>query len=235
MNNKNILVVVVVLIVIIGFSVFYTNKSKEQAALPDPSTAITFTNPTSAEKVSVVFDQQKSTATINGLGYTNLVLNSEVSASGAHYTNKSENIELWNRGDGVTISKNGQEIFSGNIGGQSDTGKLTANTWVWQATTIADKVTEPKDTSFTITFNPTDGIMNATTDCNAIFGPYTAKDKILTFGTLGMTKKFCEGSQEGVFAEHLGKVASFTFNGSGALVLELASNGDTMLFGKSLK
>lgn len=233
MNNKNIFLGIAALIVIIGIIVFSGKNNKDQVVeTHNLDTAITFTSPTSTEKVSVVFDTEKSTATLNGLGYDDLVLDSAVSASGARYENKTENIELWNRGEGVTISKNGQEIFSGNVGGQSDTDKLTASTWVWQASTIGDKVTEPKDESFTVTFNTQDGTMNATTDCNAVFGPYTVQNNTLTFGALGMTRKFCEGSQENVFAEHLGKVKSFSFNGSGALVLELNSGSDTMLFGK---
>ncbi|MCC7357594.1 META domain-containing protein [Candidatus Uhrbacteria bacterium] len=235
--NKNILVVVIILIITIGFSVFYKGKNKEQVVSPAPSTAITFTSPASSEKVSVVFNEEKSTATLTGFGYTNLVLTSEVSASGARYVNKSENLELWNRGESVTLSKDGKQIFSGNIGGQNDAEKMTSAKWTWQATSEDGKVVEPKDKiAFTIAFNTGDKMVNATTDCNTIFGPYTVdSDNKLTFGSLGMTRKYCEGSQETEFASGLSKIKKFYFNESGALVLEFSSPDNYMLFEKEMK
>ncbi len=198
------------------------------------TSTVKFTDPVSKETVTVVFDQTNNKVTISGLSFQNLDLSPAVSGSGARYLDESGKVEVWVRGESITISENDKQIFTGNIGGQSDTDKLTAGVWVWQATTIGDKVIEPKDkTAFTLTFNSVDKIINATTDCNNIFGPYTLGDSnALTFGGLGMTRKYCEGSQETDFAEGLGKVKSFFFNGAGALVFELTTTGDTMLFGR---
>lgn len=193
-----------------------------------------FTSPTSKETVSVVFDQKNNTATMSGLGYSTLVLKSATSASGARYLDTTGTLELWNRGETITLSKDGKQVFLGNIGGQSDPEKMTSTSWVWQATSAGGKVLEPKNkTAFTITFNSVDKTIHATTDCNAIFGPYTlSENNTLTFGALGMTRKYCEGSQEAEFADGLSKVKKFYFNGSGALVLEFLSPNDYMLFGK---
>lgn len=231
---KNIIATVFILVVIIGSFVLYKNKNKEQDKSHDLDTAITFTNPASSEKVSVVFSEQKSTAILTGAGYKNLTLNPEVSASGAKYVNKTENVELWNRGENIEISKGGEQIFSGNIGGQSDADKMISSKWIWQATSEDGKIVEPKDKDkFTISFNTSDKTMNATTDCNTIFGPYTVNAaNEITFGALGMTRMYCEGSQETEFSDGLSKVKKFYFNGSGALVLEFSSPDNYMLFGK---
>ncbi len=231
MSNKKILTVVIAVLVL-GVAYVYINNTKQHAVSPETNSIATFTNPDSKESVSVVFKEE--TAVLTGLGYTNLILDIQRAASGARYVHELQNLELWNRGDEVTISKDGQQIFFGNVGGQTDVDRLTSSTWVWQATTIGDVVTEPKDaTAFNLTFDATQGTISATTDCNTIFGPYTVgADNAFTFGALAMTKKFCEGSQENDFAEGLSKVTSFTFNGSGALVFEFASGTGSMLFGK---
>jgi heat shock protein HslJ len=117
---------------------------------------------------------------------------------------------------------------------QSDAEKIASTTWTWKSTNAGGKVVEPKDkTAFTIAFNTADKAVNATTDCNTVFGPYVvdASNK-LTFGALGMTKMYCQGSQETEFVDGLSKVKKFYFNGSGALVLEFSSPSDYMLFEK---
>lgn len=136
--------------------------------------------------------------------------------------------------ESTTVSQNDTQVFAGNTGGLNDAEKLTEGKWVWQATTENNKVLEPKDkAAFVLTFNSAEKMVNATTDCNSVFGPYTlGENNKLTFGDLGMTRKYCEGSQETDFAEGLGKVRSFSFDGAGALVLEFTADGDSMIFGK---
>ena len=240
--KKNILLIGGVLFfVLIAYFVLQTKNTK-QPVVEKPAEEITeatsstskFTDPVSKESVTIVFNQIDSTAVLSGLSYTDLKLKSALSASGARYLDESGKIEVWLRGEGVTISENDKQIFTGNVGGQSEAEKLTGSVWVWQATTENDKVLEPKDkTAFTLTFNSAEKMVNASTDCNSIFGPYTlGENNKLTFGDLGMTRKYCEGSQETDFAEGLGKVKSFSFNGAGALVLEFTTEGNSMLFGK---
>ncbi len=218
------------------------SKSTKQPAVGTPAEKITeatsstskFTDPVSKETVTIIFNQKDESAALSGLSYTDLKLKSAVSASGARYLDESGKIEVWVRGEGVTISQNDKQVFTGNVGGQTESERLTGSVWAWQATTEGGKVIEPRNkTAFTLTFDVSKKMVNATTDCNNIFGPYTlGASNILTFNGLGMTKMYCEGSQETYFAEGLGKVRSFHFNGAGALVLELATKGDTMLFGK---
>lgn len=233
--KKTILLFIAILIVVFGLWTILQPKDKKQDTnLGTQNIEAIFTDPSSKESVTIVFDQSNDTATLSGLGYGELALKPAVSASGARYLDATGDLEVWNRGEQVTISKNGKQIFFGNIGGNTDREKLEANTWVWLATMADGKAIEPKNsTAFTITFNASQKTLNATTDCNSIFGPYTIdENNSLTFGSLGMTEMYCEGSQEADFAEGLSKVKSFTFNGSGALVLEFASGSGSMLFGK---
>lgn len=250
MNKTKLVVSIVIVCVVVAISFSIKNKEKNSVNTNITSDSVTetnqsntekisdlhavFTDPSSKEVVTVIFDTQNNTALLTGAGYTNLKLDSAVSASGARYLDSTGQIELWNKGENITLSKDGKSFFSGNSDGQSNVEKMTLNKWVWQATSEAGKVTEPKNkTAFTITFNTVDKTINATTDCNTVFGPYTVEaDDKLNFSNLGMTRKFCEGSQETEFASGLSKVRKFSFNGSGALVLEFSSAEDYMLFGK---
>lgn len=226
------LVLIVIIIAVVGAFAFLSHREPPPTPT-DAGTSVVFTDPDTKESVTVVFDQSHDTAALTGLGYAGTTLHLAVAASGARYVNEAENLEVWNRGNDVTISKDGREIFSGNVGGQTDADKLEEATWSWQATTIGDAVTEPSSTVFTLTFDKAVGTVHGTTDCNNFSGQYTVgANNSLSFGPLAMTKKFCEGSQEGVYVDALANVRSFSFAGSGALVLELASSSGSMLFGK---
>lgn len=245
MNKKGIISIIVIIVVIVvaliyyfGFFMFQQNGAEEvqgeatntYEASPDAVTAV-FTDPQTEKSVTVVFDED--VAILSGDGFDGVMLTRARSADGARYISE-EDLELWNKGDTVQISRGGEVVFTGNVGGQTDAEKMTSNTWTWQATTLNGEVIEPEQAeAFTISFDAADGTMHATTDCNAIFGPYElGADHALTFGALGMTKKFCEGSQEQSFADGLSKVESFYFNGSGALVLTFASSSNWMLFSR---
>lgn len=240
--KKNILLIGGVLFFGLIVWFVFQSKSTKQPVVERPAEKATdtisstskFTDPVSKESVTITFNQEGGSAILSGLSYTDLKLKSAVSASGTRYLDESGKVEVWLRGESMTISQNDKQVFAGNVGGQSDAEKLTGSVWVWQATTAGGKVIEPKDkTAFTLTFNSAEKTLNAATDCNNIFGPYTlGENNKLAFGDLGMTRKYCEGSQETDFAEGLGKVKSFSFNGAGALVLEFTTEGDSMLFGK---
>lgn len=253
MNNKKLFILLLIIVIgVVGYLLF-SNKSPKQSvtdnsaqenssvesttdntAKEDIEKTFTFTSPTSKESVAMTFSADGETATLNGLGYESISLDVATSGSGARYVNAAEQLEVWNRGEEVTISRAEKEIFTGNVGGLTDIDRLTASKWVWQATTIKDAVIEPKaKDAFVISFDTKEGTINVATDCNAIFGPYTVEgeDK-LKFGALGMTKKFCDGSQDSIFAEQLSEVSSFYFTGSGALAFQFGSSADHMLFGK---
>lgn len=205
------------------------------AAHPEKLVAITnivFTDPQSKENVLIAFDQENHSSTLSGLGYSNLLLKQASAANGARYLDATGTLEAWNRGQQITISKNGRQIFLGNVGGLSAAEKLIAHSWVWQATISPTKVIQPKNpTAFTLAFHAAEKRISASTDCNNIFGSYTiGANNALSFGPLGMTRKYCEGSQEQDFADGLAQVQSFGFDGAGQLVLELGCQGHRMLF-----
>lgn len=234
-TSLSVLFVCLGIAIIAGFIWYsYQSKSVQQIANQAITNTVEFIDPSSDERVTVVFNQTDDTATLTGLGYTNLVLQPAVSASGARYVNNDEGLEVWNRGEGMTITRLDEQIFSGNAGGLTEAEKLATGTWVWQATTKGEQVIEPTTTdAFTLTFDGQTKQVNGTTDCNSIFGPYTVSDtNALTLGPLGMTKMFCPDSQETIFAEGLAQVTTFSFNGAGALVLEFASSTGFMLFGQ---
>lgn len=227
--NKTILIVAAV-VVIAAVAIWFTYQKGMDKNEPITGNEVTFTDPGSGDFVSVVFTDDDR-AVLNGLGYDGVELRSAIAASGARYVNEELDLELWNRGDSVTISKSGQQVFAGNQGGLTDSDRLDEDVFVWQATTINDEVIEPvKKDAFTIDF---DGDrVSGTTDCNGFSGSYeVGENNTLSFGPLAMTKMFCEGSQEAEFVAPLADVRSFFFAGSGALVLELEGGG-TMLFGK---
>lgn len=201
-----------------------------RAPAPESTEAV-FTSPESGESITVAFDREG--ATLFGAGYEDVRFKPAVSASGARYVNEEEGLELWNRGEAITLSRGGEQLFMGNIGGLTDADKLAGSVWVWQATTIGDAVTEPRQADvFTLSFDRESGRVSGTTDCNGLGGSYAVgADNALAFTEFVSTQMYCEGSQEAEFAAALMQAERFFFAGSGALVLELKGGG-TMLFGE---
>ncbi len=96
---------------------------------------------------------------------------------------------------------------------------LVGTKWTWVKTTMnASSTTPKKTTAFSITFTAT-GTLSGTTDCNNFFGTYKSSSNTLTFGPLGATRMFCEGSQESEFMGVLQKVTKFEVNKENNLVL----------------
>lgn len=115
-----------------------------------------------------------------------------------------------------------------------DLSTLKSSAWLWQKTTQLDGTTvmpNQKD-RFAVSLSE-DGKVMGTTDCNAFFGSYTlASDGIFSFGPLGSTKMYCEGSQENIFTAYLGKVSSVRIDTEGQLLLKLSGGEGTMYFSK---
>ncbi len=120
--------------------------------------------------------------------------------------------------------------------GSSPSGNASAlqnTTWVWQKTLVdgINAVTPKMPGVFTITFG-TDGNISGKTDCNGFFGSYTpGSDGFIKFGAFGMSKMYCENSQEQVFVNAVQQMTNYVIDASGNLMLK---NGkDTMHFVKS--
>lgn len=229
-NNNKLIFLYAVLAIILIAGIYFWPSIAGYLNLESDKGAVTFINPNNQDEVEVVFNEDE--AVFSGLGYSQLVLQHATSASGARFVNEDINLELWNRGNDLTVSLGGEQVFSGNTTGETDADKL-AGTWVWQATTIGGVVTEPNRPGvFSITFNDGTGTVQGKTDCNGFGGSYkVGANDSLNFGPLNSTLMYCEGSQEQEFVSAISTVRSYYFTGSGALVLELPK-GDTMLFSK---
>lgn len=108
---------------------------------------------------------------------------------------------------------------------------LESKSWTWVKTQYSDdKIVEPKQKNkFTITFNE-NGNFNITTDCNGGFGSYEINDNKISFGQMGSTMMYCEGSQESDFTKSLLQVSSYLFTDKGELVLELKLDSGSIIF-----
>lgn len=109
--------------------------------------------------------------------------------------------------------------------------RLDTQTWTWIRTLYSnDKIVIPaKPGVFTLTFRD-DGSLNATTDCNRMFGSYSVDETQLSFSKLAATKMYCPDSQEHDFANMLSQVTSFLFTADSQLVLELKYDSGQMIF-----
>ena len=105
-----------------------------------------------------------------------------------------------------------------------------AKSWTWTKTTTGSKVATPKKVNaFIVMFNQ-DLSLKGTTDCNSFFGSYKlASSTKISFGPLGVTKMFCEGSEETDFMKSLSDVTNYSIDKSNNLILTTAS-GTTMMF-----
>ena len=109
--------------------------------------------------------------------------------------------------------------------------KLARKQWLWVRTNYTDgRVFVPKNsTAFSLTFG-VNGTVTGTTDCNSLSGPYTTSGtSSLMFGRMMMTRMYCDGSEEGVFADLLGQIATYSFTEKGELYLGLKAHSGTMI------
>jgi len=230
MQTKIIGAVVLVCILFGLFVFIQSKKDSELVSVFDPYTEFRdaerfeFTNAES-ESVTVAFPEEY--AILTGLGYTDLVLTQAISASGARYTN-TEGFELWNKGNEITISKDGEILFTGSTE-QSESFSLF-DAWVWRTMVVGgDAVVEPsRPDAFIITFD-SEGRVSGTTDCNSFSGAYTREGDVITVGPLASTKMFCADSQESQFTGALTE-GPLTVSFEGGEVLVLRFSESTALF-----
>lgn len=99
--------------------------------------------------------------------------------------------------------------------------RLTAKSWTWTKTEIAEEVVEPKEKdAFVVIFN-NDGSLNFTTDCNNGFGSYVLMGSDIEFSPMGTTMMYCQDSQETEFLGMIANAASYAFSNDNELVLML--------------
>lgn len=117
--------------------------------------------------------------------------------------------------------------------GEADPSRMSLGMkeWVWVSALYNDgKEVEPKDEdAFTITFAG-DGSFSATTDCNRMFGSYIAENGTITFSGIGMTKMYCNGSQEMDFLALLENSSGYHFTSRGQLILDLKFDSGSVTF-----
>lgn len=107
---------------------------------------------------------------------------------------------------------------------------LSMKKWQWISALYNDgRKINPANDRFTITFNP-DNKFSATTDCNGINGNYIATINSINFSQIGMTKMFCEKSQETDFLKILENTQNYHFTSKGELIFDLKFDSGTATF-----
>lgn len=111
------------------------------------------------------------------------------------------------------------------------TSQITGRAWKWVHTKMNNDeiITPKKSDAFSINFKD-DGNLNGTTDCNNFFGKYEISGNKLSFGALGSTLMFCDGSQENVFTKSLSEIESYFIDENNNLVLQLKMDTGSMIF-----
>ncbi len=237
--KKTHIIVTVLALIIIAFLLIKSRRAPAPEAAP---IVAVFTDSASQQSVTVSFDNTAQTATLDGAGYEGLIFHQDISASGARYVEATSGLELWNKGDDITLyDSTGKPLFSGtNVAALAPSapaagvGSLSGATWVWQKTQpVGGETVTPREAgAFTLTFSA-DGRASGTTDCNGFSGTFTAGEgQSLAFGALASTKMFCMNSQEEVFTKALSSATSYTFSPSGDLILALPGTAGAMTFAK---
>jgi membrane-bound inhibitor of C-type lysozyme len=108
---KRILLPLLIVAIVAGFWWVWENVTENRSE--NVNQAQTFVNNDTNESISVLFDSAGS-ANLTGKGYSNLVFSQVVSASGELYINEVEGLELWKRGDEITLSQGDNQIFVGS-------------------------------------------------------------------------------------------------------------------------
>lgn len=251
MKTKTITVIVVIAVLLVLGSWFWFVERVEAPSAP----AFVFQNE-AGESISVSFNNENETASLNGAGYNNLIFKQVISASGARYENEQEGLTLWNKGNDVTLYKGEEIIFSGTAEnasseeavGESE-GVLSENNsnnndfretisvngifnsdWVWLYTDLSsgERVTTPEGGRFVLSLSE-EGSLSSQTDCNTIGGNFVIDGEVLSFGQLFSSKMFCVDSQEQVYSEQLALVSSYEINGE-TLKLNLNRDFGVMYF-----
>ena len=234
----------VISVVLIGAFLF-TRPQAEAPVLSDPAlserTFIEYVNEGDTARLQVGY--RGDTVLLNGLSFSEVILERVETASGVRYQNADNSIAFWTKGDEATVYVNNEAVFTGTDSSllaqpeaeialeetteATSTEPTLTGTWIWDSSTIAGESISPTSTSdFTLTFS-TSGTISGTTDCNNFSGSYTATGTTITIGPLAMTKMFCEGSLEREFTAPLTDEVTFSLTAT-TLTLE-SSEGEMTL------
>jgi len=142
------------------------------------------------------------------------------------------NSYIYSEKQGDAVQENETPIIGENLEGEADPSRMTLDMTVWRwvkASYNDGRTVTPKEPGiFTLTFK--NGLFSAKTDCNSMSGSYSAKDGLITFGPIAMTKMYCEGSQEQDFAKLIENSAGYHFTSRGELILDLKFDSGTVTF-----
>ncbi len=236
-----ILVLGVILFAVFALTRYKKDTAQDQATPEIESTAVFMSE--DGKTVPAIFYDGVVMFNIEGLGDT--VLPQTISGSGARYANEDESIVFWNKGDDLTITQNGVDIFVGTVYDKSskedsDSSKdseqfsLADSSWNWVSTGMSNSttITPSKKDLFSLTFT-NDGKVSGTTDCNSFSGTYTkGENNMITFSEFASTQMYCEGSQESAFIDMISKTDHFMFTNDGNLILLLKYDSGSVLFKK---
>jgi heat shock protein HslJ len=119
-----------------------------------------------------------------------------------------------------------------NFEGEADPNVMTLrmHPWQWVRTSYrnGNTVTPRSVNRFALTFTGT-STFSASTDCNGVGGEYTVKGSAITFTRMMSTLMYCEGAQEGDFAQMINDARSYQFTSKGELLFTL-SDGSSFIF-----
>lgn len=231
---------------VIGFAVFaisnYKKEEVKEDTMPEIESTAVFMNEDGKAVPAIFYD---GVVMFNLEETGDAVLPQTISGSGARHANEDESIVFWNKGDEVTITKDGVEIFVGTVydksTSDSDSNKesapqfsLSDSPWNWISTGMSNNTTiSPlKKNLFSLTFT-TDGKVSGTTDCNSFGGTYTTgENNLITLSEFASTQMYCEGSQESAFIDMISKTDRFMFTNDGNLILLLKYDSGSVMFRK---
>lgn len=123
-------------------------------------------------------------------------------------------------------------IVDNDFTGEADPLRMSLDmkTWILDSALYNDGTEiNPTGDRFSITFLPGNRF-SATTDCNSMNGSYVAADGAISFSQIGMTKMFCEDSQETEFLNILENTSSYHFTARGQLIFDLKFDSGTATF-----
>jgi heat shock protein HslJ len=112
-------------------------------------------------------------------------------------------------------------------------GVLTDLVWQWtefQDTAGINNIAVPNPANYSVIFRP-DGALNIQADCNVVQGTYTDNNGSISIALGPSTMAFCgETSLDTQFLSLLNDAATYVFDGSGNLVLNLFADAGNMVF-----
>ena len=131
----------------------------------------------------------------------------------------------------IIATGNGCDTKSDNDNIESIKPTLTMKPWNWVETVYNNdtKTALLDTTAFVLTFL-NDSTFSATTDCNNMHGKYILNNNQISFGSIAITKKYCENSQEDEFLSTLEATQSYFFTENAELIFDLKYDSGSARF-----